>query len=176
MIEFNKAMPYEWPFQYHRIHNILDDDVFGQLYEAASEGRILAITGGPNCRTWSKLLSRPQPGQFHGPLRGPDGPALWGLPATWDSPELTTKCENDSLLLLRQVLLILVANLHGVFYFLEHPADPGRPHPSWWRTDQASALETLTHGMRLCFDACRLGHWTRKETAAITNLQELAQR
>ena len=33
MIDFNKAMPYEWPFKYHRIHNILDDD---QLEECLS--------------------------------------------------------------------------------------------------------------------------------------------
>ena len=26
MIDFNKAMPYQWPFEYRRLHNILDDD------------------------------------------------------------------------------------------------------------------------------------------------------
>ena len=33
MIDFNKAMPYQWPFEYRRLHNILDDD---QLEECLS--------------------------------------------------------------------------------------------------------------------------------------------
>ena len=155
----------------HR-HDMHNDDLFTQLLVAAREGRILAILGGPNCRTWSKLLSRKRhDGHFHGPLRGREPWALWGLHTNEEHHQ--RKCDDDNILLLRQLLLIYEAFEHGVSYLLEHPADPGPPHPSWWISDQCSSLLRLVGGRLHTFDACRLGQITAKATTVATNLEDL---
>ena len=153
-------------------HDVLNDSLFGPLLEAAKEGRILAITGGPNCRTWSKLLSRPTNNpKMTGPLRGREPHLLWGKP---DNHEYTAqKVTHDNLLLLRMLLLIHTAAKHSVHYLLEHPADPGPPHPSWWITDQCNSLINRVGGRIITFDACTLGGLTAKATTIATNLPQL---
>ena len=34
-----------------------------QSLQSARKGHVMAVIGGPNCRTWSKLLMRPQGGR-----------------------------------------------------------------------------------------------------------------
>ena len=42
--------------------DILDDSIYNSLCTAASEGRISAVVGGPNCRTFSVRRLIPKPG------------------------------------------------------------------------------------------------------------------
>ena len=119
------------------------------------------------CRTWSLLLSRPRDdGCYHGPLRVRGTHETWGKEDL--SPGHADKCHSDNLLLLRMVLLIHVASRFPIQYLLEHPADPGEPHPSWWITDQCASLIALVGGRLLVFDACRLGQIVAKATAILT--------
>jgi len=155
-----------------RRHDILNDDLYGPLLQAARDGRILAVTGGPNCRTWSQLLSRPTTNtRMHGPLRGRPPDQLWGLPDL--AQALQDKVDDDNLLLLRMLLLIHTAAKHGLQYLLEHPADPGSPHPSWWITDQCNSLLNRVGGRLVTFDACRLGAPTGKATTVATTLEAI---
>ena len=41
-------------------HDMLHGQLYTHLCNKATQGNILAITGGPNCRTWSILLHKPQ--------------------------------------------------------------------------------------------------------------------
>ena len=72
------------------------------------------------------------------------------------------------------VLLTLVADKHHMWYLLEHPETPEGQKPSWWNTDQAASLQTLTKANLITFDACMLGQWTAKGTTVLTNLIDLA--
>ena len=42
-------------------HDLLDDQPYGKLCQAAIEGRVRLVCGGPNCRTWSILRWFPKP-------------------------------------------------------------------------------------------------------------------
>ena len=42
-------------------HDVLSYDLYGHLAEKSRQGDILALTGGPQCRTWTILLRRPLP-------------------------------------------------------------------------------------------------------------------
>ena len=50
--------PYVVEIEITRGMDIMDDAIYGQLCAAAAEGRVLAVVGGPNCRTWTRLLHR----------------------------------------------------------------------------------------------------------------------
>ncbi len=45
-----------------RRHDVLSDDLYGHLAANARQGDMLALMGGPQCRTWSILLHAPLPG------------------------------------------------------------------------------------------------------------------
>ena len=152
-------------------HDILNDESYSQLFEAAKEGRILVITGGPNCRTWSRLLNRPRTGKFHGPLRGRAPGELWGKEDMEHAQR--AKCDMDSLLMIRMLNLIYEAGKHRILYLLEHPADAGPPHPSFWLTDQCRSLLRNIGGHLITFDACRMGQITAKATTVITNMERI---
>ena len=42
-------------------HDLLDDQLYGKFCQAAIEGRVRLVCGGPNCRTWSILRWFPKP-------------------------------------------------------------------------------------------------------------------
>ena len=42
-------------------HDLLDDQPYGKFCQAAIEGRVRLVCGGPNCRTWSILRWFPKP-------------------------------------------------------------------------------------------------------------------
>ena len=106
-------------------HDMMDDNLYTHLLRKGQQGEILAIVGGPNCRTWSILLHKPNPDNSPGhPLRGRHEPDCWGM------HDLTTeeahKTDMDSILLLRMLMIYdsAVARGHDPAFLLEHPADP----------------------------------------------------
>ena len=124
-----------------KAHDMLDDKLYGLLYYKALRGEILGVVGGPNCRTWSILLHKPdlrgQPGR---PLRGRTEDTTWGTihkltPAEW------TKVDDDSTLLLRQMAIYEAASTAypDAFFLLEHPADPAN-HSSEPTADVCSSI------------------------------------
>ena len=112
-----------------RTQDFLKDEPWFSLCTAASEGRLMFIGGGPMCRTWSvrRLIRR-----FGGglPCRGREPPWCWGLPELLEEDRALDrlKTDNDSVLLLRQLLLIVLAYNSGSLKgaFLEHPEDPAK--------------------------------------------------
>ena len=106
--------------------DILSGDLYSQLCVSAWNGEIQGTGGGPNCRTWSILRWFPKPG-FPKPVRGRQEPDCWGFLVLEASEANDT--DNDSLLLLRQLLLSHISKMRykgpGLpWCFLEHPEDP----------------------------------------------------
>ena len=137
--------------------------------------------GGPNCRTWSILRWFPKPG-FPKPLRGRREPECWGFSVLEASEAQDT--DNDSLLLLRQLLLCHISKMRykgpGLpWCFLEHPEDPklcstsptsaNRCSTIW----QTQAVQAWCRAMGLTlihFDECELGQAAVKSTVLATDL------
>lgn len=92
-------------------HNVLDDTFYGGLLQLVEQGVLLAVLGGPNCRTLSIRLHIKK---LHcgSPLRGRDPTELCGLSNLSQTDK--TKLDNDSLPRPRQLHLIDVAlNISG---------------------------------------------------------------
>ena len=88
--------------------DILRGDLYSQLCVSAWNGHIQGTGGGPNCRTWSILRWFPKPG-FPKPVRGRQEPDCWGFSVLEASEAKDT--DNDSLLLLRQLLLSHISKM-----------------------------------------------------------------
>ena len=151
-------------------------DVWGYLCHVARTKRILAIVGGPPCRTVSRLrLIQPGPR----PLRD-RGQGRFGLEGLNHFEEL--KVNGDSALLLKQVALHRIAEESRavdepeVGFFLESPEDPAEytqqyDAPTFWVWPKITSL-LKDHQMKLVsFDQGYFGHPQRKPTSAVTNLQ-----
>ena len=93
---------------------------FSQLCVSAWNGHIQGTGGGPNCRTWSILRWFPKPG-LPKPVRGRQEPDCWGFSVLEASEAKDT--DNDSLLLLRQLLLSHISKMRY--------KGPGLPCASW---------------------------------------------
>ena len=158
-------------------HDMLKGDLFYHLLQAAKKGHILAITGGPNCRTWSICLHKPERDGSDGrPMRARDNPYCWGLPDL--SPEETTKTEGDSLLLMRMLAIHSLAAKHNpnVALLLEHPADPANHNKdtetasecsSIWATTLIETYQQLHNAMRTTWPQCATGMDTQKWTTIL---------
>ena len=174
-LDIDRKLPY---------HDVLEDRNFQELLLLAAEGKIRGILGGPNCRTWSILRHffrlNPKTGKpMPGVVRGRSQAEVWGKDGITHAQQLDV--DNDSLLLLRMLLLFNVACEFGKsepFFLLEHPADPaesstspkGKVCSSWWATQQCSAFRTHFHMSLFTFDQCMLGHKADKSTTILTNL------
>ena len=97
------------------------------LFDAVLKGYIVAIIGGPPCRTWSRLRRLEDDGPP--PLRSREGQGRFGVPDL--SKDYQSLVDGDTLLLLRTLVLMelmqAVQRVRGEspgFVFLEHPADP----------------------------------------------------
>ena len=85
-------------------HDMSDHNLYTHLLRKGQQGEILAIVGGPNCRTWSILLHKPNPDNSPGhPLRGRHEPECWGMRDL--TPEEAHKTDMDSTLLLRMLMI-----------------------------------------------------------------------
>ena len=169
----------------HERQDMLMDKPYKQLLQAAKQGRILAIIGGPNCRTFSVRLLYPQrdgsPGK---PLRGRSMDEIWGLDHNTAIEQ--TKVDNDSILLLRMLHLANVANYHNrskLLFLLEHPADPAAhsPHimahtcPTIWETTTILDFIKIHKLFDTVFAQCMAGNSVNKMTKLIHNIPLLRQ-
>ena len=105
-------------------HDLLTDQPYGKLCQAAIEGRVRLVCGGPNCRTWSILRWFPKPNAPL-PVRGRAEDLVWGLPTLTDQEQ--EEVDGESLLILRQMFLTTLMKQNcslPVASFLEHPRDP----------------------------------------------------
>ena len=90
-------------------HDLLKNEgPYAGLLRAAFEGKLLAVVGGPNCRTRSVLRHRPIEGQ-------PDAPRSV---RSWNGGEHGAACPIDQVRLLREKYLIS--------YFLSNSQDANR--------------------------------------------------
>jgi hypothetical protein len=80
-------------------HDLLNDDLYSWFFAHARSGHAIAVVGGPNCRTWSRLRHRKgQPGPA--PVRAATGTEVWGFRHIADREE-ATKCREDNILMIR---------------------------------------------------------------------------
>ena len=130
--------------------DVLDDCAYLGLglLDMAWTGRISVVLGGPMCRTWSILRWFKKKG-FPEPVRGRSGEHCWGWNPIRQQPlsmEKQLEVDDDSLLILRLLLIFVVAKLQGhrIGFLMEHPADPAsysqqashQQCASWWATVQ----------------------------------------
>ena len=147
-------------------HDMLDANLYMHLLHKATQGDILGVTGGPNCRTWSVLTHRPQWDGSHGrPLRSRHEPHCWGKEDL--TAEELQKVDDDSLLALRMMTIYDAARDagHDPLFFLEHPADPEthgsgstpRNCCSIWETDAMRNFISKHQLLMATFPQCGLG-------------------
>ena len=159
-------------------HDLLADQPYGYLCQAAIDGRVRLVGGGPNCRTWSILRWFPKP-NAPPPVRGRSEALVWGLEAL--QPSEQQDVDNDSLLVLRLMFLIALMKQHTqkpTASFLEHPQDPvecsGSPSAhrcsSLWATKVFRAWQTTVGHHLVKFDQCRLGQLVAKSTTLSSDL------
>ena len=159
--------------------NLHNATIWSYLWDLASRNKLLAILGGPPCRSFSRLRhQRPGPR----PLRA-RGPQRWSLPNLnqWELQTVT----DDSALILKMLGLfdraVEVAQPHEERAFLmEHPADPqdylgddASMMPSVWEWEEIREF-ARRHQLNLAkFDQGRTGHSRRKPTTLMTSLRAL---
>ena len=120
-------------------HDFLaNDGIYGGLLRAAMDNKLLAILGGPNCRTRSVLRHRPIEGQenYPRPVRAWEDDQVYGLLSL--DPEELKKVQEDDVMLWRMVFLYMVATYvdracpdprGDVGFLLEQPASPRQYQP-----------------------------------------------
>ena len=164
--------------------NLHSAAVWAYLWNLAVNQKILAIIGGPPCRTVSRLLERsPGPPRLRGRVFERFG--------YQDLGEMgKQKANNDIALFLKQVGLFLKCEECRTIrstptgFLLESPMDPAhydeRANDSasfWAWPETQQVLQDHAHqGMSLIeFDQGALQHPRRKPTGILTNLKELYQ-
>ena len=160
-------------------HDMLQPELYGAL---CTQGRVVFIGGGPNCRTWSILRHIPKPGAPT-PVRGRTRETLWGLPHLDQAAQ--TQLDEDSTLILRQMYITSLArasrsavSLPGPKSFLEHPEDPvvssslpkAKECSSFWITEEGQLWMEENSLAAISFDQCRLGQLVKKATTLATDL------
>ena len=159
-------------------HDLLEDQPYGKLCQAAIEGRVRLVCGGPNCRTWSILRWFPKP-NAPAPVRGRAEDLVWGLPTLTASEQ--EEVDGESLPILRQMFLTTLMKQNcslPVASFLEHPRDPvecsSSPSASrcssLWATKMFKAWYPTVGHTLVKFDQCRLGQLVPKATCLSSDL------
>ncbi len=158
--------------------DLLADQPYGHLCQAALDGRVRLVCGGPNCRTWSILRWFPKPNAPL-PVRGRSEDLVWGLEALQPAEQLNV--DNDSLLVLWLMFLISLMKKHtqvSTASFLEHPQDPvecsespsAHRCSSLWATKVFQAWQPTVGHHLVKFDECRLGQLVAKATTISSDL------
>ena len=166
-------------------HNLLATEPWNSLCTAALEGRIAAVVGGPNCKSWSirRWIRKPKNEPQAYPVRGRSEQEVWGYPDL--ANYIKEMVDDDSVLLLRQIYLTSLAKRARqrlrkptCYTLLEHPADPkiyskhkdAGKCSSIWATSVIQAW-LYEHDLRtIDFDQCRLGQVVPKTTTVATDL------
>ena len=169
-------------------HNLLDPQLWKALSWGASQGKIVALLGGPPCRTFSRLRFREN---GPSPVRTRSNPYGWEG-QTRDQREQVIK---DSKLFARMLWLHAKATAGRlrvpgrrmsatmVAFVLEQPQDPqgylpnSDPHwselPSFWDTEMWKRYSEEAGFVEVSFEQGAFGHKTCKPTTLGTNLLAL---
>ena len=149
--------------------------VWGYLCHLAATKSIIAVIGGPPCRSVSRLRNvRPGPV----PLRG-RYEDRFGLPGLSAADQL--KADRDAALVLKQQGLLWIAEEHRaldsppVGYLMESPEDPKvvfgeEDAPSFWSWPEVISFAERFGLGTVSFDQGMYGHQQRKPTTCLTNL------
>ena len=149
--------------------------VWGYLCHLAATKPIIAVIGGPPCRSVSRLRNvRPGPV----PLRG-RYEDRFGLPGLSAADQL--KADRDAALVLKQQGLLWIAEEHRaldsppVGYLMESPEDPKvafgeEDAPSFWSWPEVISFAERFGLGTVSFDQGMYGHQQRKPPTCLTNL------
>lgn len=163
-------------------HDMLrDKGVYSGLMRAAMEGKLLAVVGGPNCRTRSILRHRPiatNPAAPR-PIRRWGGEEYGITDATLEEKKILTE---DDILLWRMMVLYMVAEYsrkarmipHPTHFGLEQPASPRDHSPevvSFWDTEEWNQLKKEFGWKEVHFDQGRMGGLAPKKTTVGGSLE-----
>ena len=157
--------------------NLHDTGVWSFLNYLVRTKNVIAIVGGPPCRTVSRLRNlRPGPK----PLRGRTD-LRYGLPELTEAEKTMT--DSDSALMLKQLGLYKMAQSHNenplpVGFLMESPQDPStyanEPEaPSFWCWEEVEDFARDEKMKLISLDQGSLGHPQRKPTSCLTNLPGL---
>ena len=163
-------------------HNMVTDTgMYAALIRAILEDKVLAIVGGPNCRSRSVLRHYPIPGQPDAPrpLRQ-WGDFEFGIPDANDQEKMILF--EDDLMLWRMVFLFMVGTYYRrarqistpIGFLVEQPASPHEYVPevvSLWRTDQWAKIKEEFNFHETTFQQGQLGGQVPKPTTFGGNLQ-----
>lgn len=157
--------------------DMLAEEPYSTLCTACIEGKVAAVIGGPNCRTWSIRRHIPKP-NGGSPVRGRLWPTCWGLDNL--EPQAQRKVDGDNTLLCRQITLMHLAYFYEqrTCLFLEHPEDPdicsrvpnAKHCSSIWVVPEVAQFIQTTDLKLYSFDQCRMGQVVPKTTKVATNL------
>ena len=156
-------------------HNmLLDKGVYSGLMRAAVEGKLVAVVGGPNCRTRSVLRHRPIPSN----PSAPRPVRRWGG-EEYGIHEMTSEerkiVVEDDILLWRMIVIYMVSEYarkaRGIpretQFGLEQPSSPKDYAPevvSFWDTKEWIELKKEFQWSEFHFDQGRLGGLASKRT------------
>ena len=163
-------------------HNMLTDDgVYSALLRALLDDRILAIVGGPNCRSRSVLRHYPIPGCDDPPRPLREwGQYEFGLPDL--TPDEAQTVYEDDLMLWRMCFLFMAGSYlrkarkveEPIGFLLEQPASPQDYMPetvSFWGTSQWKELKSEFNLKETTYQQGHLGGQAPKPTTFGGNLE-----
>eukprot|EP00438_Fugacium_kawagutii_P016096 Skav225959 [mRNA] locus=scaffold6030:76316:83572:- [translate_table: standard] len=156
-------------------HDMMKDrGVYSGLLRAALEGKILAVVGGPNCRSRSILRHYPVEGRPDAPrpIRCWNG-GEYGMDGITD--EEKSIIYEDDVMLWRMWFIFIVAhqvnqamsNQGEVKVSMEHPSSPKKYNPdvvSWWDTSEWMLLKEVYQFDEVSFSQGSLGGEAVKPT------------
>ena len=154
---------------------------FGGLLRAAMDGKLLAVVGGPNCRTRSVLRHRPIPDQPNAPrpIRRWDNGEENGIKDA--TPEELLKIQEDDIMAWRQVFVFMIAEYvrkarqktKKVGFLFEHPAAPkgNEEVVSWWWTEEWQKVKKEFSLEEVNLNQKDLGGAGNKPTTLGTNME-----
>ena len=140
--------------------DLINDDVFGWLRQAARSGLLVGCFGSPPCATFSR--ARHAPGGPR-PLRKRSSPMS---PLVHLSKAELRHVEVANVLAFRVCLLSHEVCHRGGVAMIEHPRDLGAPAPSLFHRGPIVELLSLIPGSKIMsFDQCMFGCEARKPTS-----------
>ena len=165
-------------FDLHRV------GTWAYLVGLCRRGRVVAIVGGPPCRSVSRLRHR-RPGPR--PLRD-RGNQRWGFDhlEPWEKDLVN----GDTALMFKQIGLWLLADEFKAgsispFFVLENPQDPAdymedealkEQYPSYWCFPEMGWTKERMSGQLISFDQGAMGHRRRKPTTLlVSNAPDIIQ-
>ena len=153
---------------------LADEGIYATLLRAALSGKILAVLGGPNCRSRSVLRHRPIEGQPWAPrpVRCWEGGEFG---AHWINKKEEKMIQEDDTLLWRMIFLYMISEYvrkaqlrpDPVHFALEQPASPKTYQPaavSFWDTTEWHDLRKEFQLKEVTFNQGCLGGMATKPT------------